>query len=69
MKTATAMYCSITNRHYTTSGGWWPCEERVLMTMIEDGYSYWRMAEILDRNYYAIYYKVKRIKEQRKERS
>ena len=54
--------CAVTNRSYGTYGGWWPCEERVLYSMIDDGYTYDRMAEVLDRSYHSVAIKVHRNK-------
>jgi len=36
---------------YSTTGGWWPCEDVALRSMINDHYSYVRMAHVLDRSY------------------
>lgn len=62
------LICARSNRHYGTHGGWWPCEERALFSMVDDGYTYDEMAEVLDRSYQAVANKVKRHKKGNKGR-
>lgn len=52
------LYCQKSGRHYTTSGGWFPCEEIVLKGMIQDGYSYRKMCHVLSREYQSVHKKV-----------
>jgi len=56
---ATTFYCKRRQCHYSTDGGWWPCEEKALLSMMADGYSYVQMADVLDRSYFSVVFKIK----------
>lgn len=45
-----------------TLGGWWPCEEIALISMIKDNYKLSLMAAVLDRSYYSVVQKVRHLK-------
>ena len=42
-----------------TRGGWWPCEERVLRTMLEDQHPVYFIAEVLNRERMGVHSKIK----------
>ena len=39
-------------------GGWWPCEERVLVSMLKDNYSVKFIAEVLQRDRMGVHAKI-----------
>lgn len=39
-------------------GGWWPCEERVLISLLQDKYPLNFIAEVLGRDCRAVYAKI-----------
>ncbi|NNP73898.1 hypothetical protein A7P53_15035 [Acinetobacter defluvii] len=41
-----------------TRGGWWPCEERVLISMLEDNYPVHFIAEVLQRERMGVHAKI-----------
>lgn len=47
-----------------TRGGWWPCEEKVLISMLEDHYPVHRIAEVLQRDRMGVHAKIKIMKRQ-----
>lgn len=46
-------------------GGWWPCEERVLLSLLQDKYPLNFIAEVLGRDCRAVYAKVALINRQK----
>lgn len=51
------------NQPYTTYGGWWPCEERAMLSMLEDGYNTKKIALVLSRTMNAVYHKYYEMRE------
>ncbi|MDQ8995154.1 hypothetical protein RFH54_04225 [Acinetobacter soli] len=47
-----------------TRGGWWPCEEKVLLSMLEDHYPVHRIAEVLQRDRMGVHAKINVMKRQ-----
>ena len=41
-----------------TRGGWWPCEEKVLISMLEDKYPVHFIAEVLGRDRLGVHAKI-----------
>lgn len=41
-----------------TRGGWWPCEEKVLLSMLEDRYPVHFIAEVLGRDRLGVHAKI-----------
>lgn len=52
------------NKHVfrKTLGCWWPCEERVLITMLEDQLPFHFIAVVLGRDRTAVYAKINNMK-------
>ena len=55
-------YCEITKRHYSTTGGWWPCEVNALRSMLADGYSNKQIASVLDRQHNSVFQKIRAVR-------
>ena len=48
------------NNHFKIArGGWWPCEERVLTSMLEDNYPVHFIADVLGRDRMGVHMKIK----------
>ncbi len=47
-----------------TRGGWWPCEEKVLLSMLKDHYPVHRIAEVLQRDRMGVHAKINVMKRQ-----
>ena len=46
-------------------GGWWPCEERVLVSMLEDNHPVHFIAEVLQRDRMGVHAKIKIMERQK----
>lgn len=49
-------------RFAITRGCWWPCEEVVLVSMLEDNYPVHRIAEVLHRDRMGVHSKINSMK-------
>ncbi|MBK0062590.1 hypothetical protein IAE20_02830 [Acinetobacter sp. S54] len=47
-----------------TRGGWWPCEEKVLLSMLQDNYPVHQIADVLQRERMGVHTKIKILKKQ-----
>lgn len=54
------IYCTDSGRYFGTHGGWWPCEVNVLKSMVKEGISVRKIAQVLDRSYRSVYQKAKK---------
>ena len=53
-----------TKKMAITRGGWWPCEERVLLSMLKDNYPVHRIAAVLHRDRMGVHGKITVMKRQ-----
>jgi hypothetical protein len=49
-------------------GGWWPCEERVLVSLLAENYPLRKIAHILGRDRTAVYAKIAVMQRQQQKR-
>ncbi|WNA15546.1 hypothetical protein [Acinetobacter phage HFM1] len=47
-----------------TNGGWWECEEQVLIGMYTDWYRVEYIARVLNRNLDSVYSKIRQLKDE-----